>query len=226
MTKALIQKIQANLKAKIQDQYASPQFNTDLQSQLTKIAAAESALTKEVVAKAFATEKELEKNSKKTSLRKPVKAPSPERGKSVPLGLSMLEQLKEVEKESKKKEEDSKVSNKSKKGPVRDARKILESYKDSKKLDINEGLPKIIDEWTPLEYLRHFAMHRKKISKDQKYIYFGRVHFQLGTRTNFKCKHGDTEWATLEQLYASYLHKGMNLFFLIRKFQIREIGIF
>ena len=37
-----------------------------LQSQLTKIAAAESALTKEVVAKAFSTEKESEKNSKKT----------------------------------------------------------------------------------------------------------------------------------------------------------------
>ena len=230
LTKALIQKIQANLKAKIQDQYASPQFATDLQSQLTKIAAAESALTKEVVAKAFA-EKEPEKpttntsaSKKSTSTRVPVKAPSPDRrGKSVPLGLSMLEQLKEVEKESKKKEEESKSqASKSKKGPVRDARKILESYKDSKKMDINEGLPKIIDEWTPLEYLRHFAMHRKKISKDQKYIYFGRVNFLLGTRTNFKCKHGDTEWATLEQLYVSYLHKGMNKNKYLDK--LRELG--
>ena len=89
-------------------------------------------------------------------------------------------------------------------------------------MDINEGLPRIIDEWTPLEYLRHFCVNHKKISKDQKYIYFGRVNFLLGTRTNFMCEYGDKEWATLEQLYTSYLHKGMNREKYLNK--LRDMG--
>ena len=89
-------------------------------------------------------------------------------------------------------------------------------------MDVNEGLPRMIDEWTPLEYLRHFCINHKKISKDQKYIYFGRVNFQLGTRTNFMCEYGDKEWATLEQLYTAYLHKGMKREKYIDK--LRELG--
>ena len=72
------------------------------------------------------------------------------------------------------------------KAPIRDARKLLDAYKDTRKMDINEGLPKMMDEWTPLEYVRHFAVNKKKITVDQRFIYFGRVKFNKNTKTNFQ----------------------------------------
>ena len=60
-------------------------------------------------------------------------------------------------------------------------------------MDLNEGLPKMIDEWTPLEYIRHFALHRKKITTDPRYIYFGRVKFFKTTKTNFQAEYGDRD---------------------------------
>ena len=86
-------------------------------------------------------------------------------------------------------------------------------------MDINEGLPKMVDEWTPLEYLRHFALHRKKITTDPRYIYFGRVKFYKSTKTNFQAEYGDRDddgvypWYTLDHLYQAYLSKVKTFFF-------------
>ena len=44
----------------------------------------------------------------------------------------------------------------------------------------------MVDEWTPLEYVRHFAVNKKKITIDQRFIYFGRVKFDKNTKTNFQ----------------------------------------
>ena len=47
LTKALINRTQKYLKAKLVDQFATPQYSNDLMTQISKIAAAETALTKE-----------------------------------------------------------------------------------------------------------------------------------------------------------------------------------
>ena len=99
------------------------------------------------------------------------------------------------------------------KAPTRDAKKLLQSYKDTRKMDINEGLPKMVDEWTPLEYLRHFAVYKKKVSVDPRYIYFGKVKFVRNTKSNFQAEFGDQDedgmypWYTLDHLYQAYLSK-------------------
>ena len=99
------------------------------------------------------------------------------------------------------------------KAPTRDAKKLLQSYKDTRKMDINEGLPKMVDEWTPLEYLRHFAVYKKKVSVDPRYIYFGKVKFVRNTKSNFQAEYGDQDedgmypWYTLDHLYQAYLSK-------------------
>ena len=105
-----------------------------------------------------------------------------------------------------------------KKGLSRDPKKLLASYKESKEskeskkssMDINEGLPKIIDEWTPLEYIKHFTIYDKKISTNAKKVIFGRVSFLKDTLCNFKRENGDTvdkEWYSLEHLYLAYFYR-------------------
>ena len=99
-----------------------------------------------------------------------------------------------------------------KKPPSRDAKKLLQSFKEAKKatVDVNEGLPRIVDEWTPLEYLKNFAMHGKKITTNSRNIYFGRVNFPLNTLTNFQREYGDKEdsqWYSLEHLYIAYTYR-------------------
>merc|ERR1712048_1211258 len=45
LTKALINRTQKFLKAKLVDQFATPQFSSDMMNQISKIAAAETALS-------------------------------------------------------------------------------------------------------------------------------------------------------------------------------------
>jgi len=172
LTKALINRTQKFLKAKLTDQFATPQFSSDMMTQISKIAAAETALS----------------GNKEKSPSVP------------PVALAVA---------TKPADAAEATETKKKRTP------ITAPEDTTKKMDLNEGLPKMIDEWTPLEYLRHFALNRKKITKDPRYIYFGRVKFFKSTQTNFQAENGDRDddgvypWYTLDHLYQAYLSKGM-----------------
>jgi hypothetical protein len=212
LSQALLNRMQQNMKAKLQNSFAAgPQVMGDMQKQISKIAAVETALSN----------KEAKLNLPKPQPAKPPEKPKPKFQKILPPPKeptepkeNLSEKLKEVERNLAK-ERDAKLASvkgtSKSKAPVRDARKILESYKESKKpMDINEGLPKTIDEWTPLEYLRHFAMNKKKISMDSSRIYFGRISFPRDTVSNFKAEYGETDangqlpFFPLDTLYYAY----------------------
>ena len=194
LTTALLSRIQHNLKAKLHNHYVT-KYNAELQSQISKIAAAETTLPKK---KEKMTEPPPAKKKEEKPKRTPITAPAKDK---------LPEKLKEVEtklaKETQKKQAANKELGKNK-APIRDARKLLQSYKETKKMDINEGLPKFTDEWTPLEYLRHFAIHKKKITFDDTYIYFGRERFLKTTKTNFQAAHGDVDSSGIFQIYFLY----------------------
>ena len=83
------------------------------------------------------------------------------------------DRLKELEEKERKEAENKfeRISAKTSSAPKRDPKQILKAYKTTeRKTDpkiVEAGLPKIKDEWTPLEYLRHFSMERKKIEMDR-----------------------------------------------------------
>ena len=85
------------------------------------------------------------------------------------------DRLKELEEKERKEAENKfeRISAKTSSAPKRDPKQILKAYKTTeRKTDpkvVEAGLPKIKDEWTPLEYLRHFSMERKKIEMDRYY---------------------------------------------------------
>ena len=129
--------------------------------------------------------------------------------------------MKELEEQERKKSEASlQELNKKSNAPKRDAKALLKSYKDTtgngttktapKKMytlmsDIRKGLPSIKDEWTPLEYLRHFAIENKEIKTDFNHIVFGPVKFLKSTKCNFRNNKDDNHpWYSLEQLYICY----------------------
>ena len=130
-------------------------------------------------------------------------------------------QLKELEEQERKKSEASlQELNKKSNAPKRDAKALLKSYKDTtgngttkappKKMytlmsDIRKGLPSNKDEWTPLEYLRHFATEGKEIKTDFNHIVFGPVKFLKSTKCNFRNNKDDSHpWYSLDQLYICY----------------------
>ena len=78
---------------------------------------------------------------------------------------------------------------------VRDARKILESYKASKAIKEPEN-----KEMTPLDYLRDFTINKKKIVTNSTHIWFGSVSFPRTCKTNVKATF-KSEYYTLNTLF-------------------------
>jgi hypothetical protein len=202
-TQALLKKMQSNLKSKLQDHFATPQFILDLVSQGNKINAAATSLahTTKGEVKPKTKPKEIEPAEEKMDL------------------ASMADKLKSVEQnmanEVASKQASIKESAKKSKTPIRDGKKMLQSYKATVRVDINEGLPSNKDDWTPLEYLRHFTMKKKKVTMDQKYVYFGKITFPRSTRVNFRAEHGpanefgEMPYYTIEALHTCFLSRGM-----------------
>jgi len=110
---------------------------------------------------------------------------------------SLQDQLKEVEDRLAKEAEAAKAAaneaNKSK-PIVRDAKKMLESYKAAKAATEKK-------EMMPLEYLREYGLNKKKITTDKTTIWFGDVGFPKTTRTNYKTIIGKDNYYTLSTLY-------------------------
>jgi hypothetical protein len=107
---------------------------------------------------------------------------------------SLQNQLKEVQAKLQKEAEAEAAKFEAGKAKpiVRDARKILDSYKAEKAK---------AEEKKPLEYLREFSINKKKISTDKTTIWFGNVGFPKTVRTNYKTNFGVGAYYSLETLY-------------------------
>ena len=116
-SQALLNKVQANLKAKLNQQFATSQFEKDLKAQMNKISAVELSLNS--------------KPKEQPVKQAPVPAtkantPAPETKSTLP---EMREKLKEVNESLAKETEAKNAALKEKnkpKAPIRDARKLLQ----------------------------------------------------------------------------------------------------
>ena len=160
----------------------------EMKSQINKIAAAETGLKGFV--RELASKNGVEIPQKQKSETPPTEPSAPSST------VKPVNQLKELEEKERKKAESNFEKLTKSKAPIRDARKLLDSYKSTTKAkstepgplfkDIRAGLPSNKDEWTPLEYLRHFATNKKKIDTDFNHIIFYNVKFLKSTKCNFR----------------------------------------
>ena len=181
--------MQDNLKAKLTDNFfTNPTTMVEMKSQINKIAAAETGLKGFV--RELASKNGVEIPQKQKSETPPTVPSAPSST------VKPVNQLKELEEKERKKAESNFEKLTKSKAPIRDARKLLDSYKSTTKAkstepgplfkDMRAGLPSNKDEWTPLEYLRHFATNKKKIDTDFNHIIFGPVKFLKSTKCNFR----------------------------------------